>query len=163
MAQYDALLKPLTIKGLTLRNRIMSTAHAPGYAEDGRPGERYQLYHEEKARGGIALTMFGGSSSVAPDSPLPFRQLSIGDDGVIPFLAEFAERIHRHGAATMCQITHIGRRGRWGGYNWLPLVAPSPVREAFAPEFPQGSRGLGHPPHHRVLCAGGATLQGRWT
>jgi len=137
MAQYDALLKPLKIKGLTLRNRIMSTAHAPAYAEDGKPGERYQLYHEEKARGGIALTMFGGSSSVAPDSPLPFRQLSLADDSVIPDLKLFAERIHKHGAATMCQITHIGRRGRWDGYNWLPLVAPSALREPLHRSFPK--------------------------
>ena len=137
MAQYDALLKPLTIKGLTLRNRIMSTAHAPAYAEDGKPGERYQLYHEEKAKGGIALTMFGGSSSVAPDSPLSFRQLSVADDGVIPDLKALAERVHRHGAATMCQITHIGRRGRWDGYNWLPLVAPSALREPLHRSFPK--------------------------
>jgi len=68
MAEYDALLTPFTLKHLTIRNRIMSTAHAPAYAEDGMPRERYQLYHEEKAKGGLALTMFGGSSNVAPDS-----------------------------------------------------------------------------------------------
>ncbi len=137
MAQYDALLKPLTIKGLTLRNRIMSTAHAPAYAEDGMPGERYQLYHEEKAKGGIALTMFGGSSSVAPDSPLPFRQLTVAHDDVIPHLKALSDRVHSHGAATMCQITHIGRRGRWDGGNWMPLVAPSPVREPLHRSFPK--------------------------
>ena len=31
IANADALLKPLTIKGLTIRNRVMSTSHAPGY------------------------------------------------------------------------------------------------------------------------------------
>ncbi len=137
MAEYDALLKPFTIKKLTLRNRVLSTAHAPGYADDGMPGERYQLYHEEKARGGIGLTMFGGSSSVAPDSPLPFRQLSVADDSVIPYLQSLAQRVHSHGAATMCQITHIGRRGRWDGYHWMPLVAPSPVREPLHRSFPK--------------------------
>src|ERR1700674_3046345 len=70
-----------------------------------------QLYHEEKAKGGIALTMFGGSSNVAPDSPNIFRQLNVGTDAVIPYLQEFSERIHKHGAALMCQITHLGRRG----------------------------------------------------
>src|SRR5215813_10360031 len=103
---HDALLQPLKIRNLTLRNRVMSTAHAPGYAENGMPGERYQLYHAEKARGGIALTMFGGSSSVAPDSPLPFAQLSLAEDRVLPYLRQFAERVHEHGAALMCQITH---------------------------------------------------------
>ena len=52
---YPALFKPLTIGHLRLKNRIMSTSHAPAYAEDGLPKERYRLYHEEKARGGLAL------------------------------------------------------------------------------------------------------------
>ena len=52
------------IKSLVLKNRIMSTSHACGLEDGGLPTERYQLYHEEKAKGGIALTMFGGSSNV---------------------------------------------------------------------------------------------------
>ena len=84
MAQYDALLKPLTIKGLTLRNRVISTSHAPAYAEDAMPKERYQRYHEEKARGGLAMTMFGGSSVVSPECPATFGQLDVSDDRVIP-------------------------------------------------------------------------------
>jgi 2,4-dienoyl-CoA reductase-like NADH-dependent reductase (Old Yellow Enzyme family) len=130
MAGHDALLKPFTIKGLTIRNRIMSTSHAPGYAEHGVPGERYQLYHEEKAKGGIGLTMFGGSSSISPDSPVTaFGQVSVADDAVVPHLRTFADRVHRHGAAIMCQISHMGRRNRWDAADWLPLVAPSVTRE----------------------------------
>src|SRR6266513_3599575 len=98
MSEYEALLKPLALKHLTLRNRIMSTAHASGLAEDGMPAERYQRYHEEKAKGGLALTIFGGSSSVAPDSPLTFNQIDISHDRILPYLESFAERIHRHGA-----------------------------------------------------------------
>ena len=64
----DPLLQPFQLKHLTLRNRIMSTAHAPGYVEDGHPKERYRLYHEEKAKGGIGLTIIGGSTNIAPDS-----------------------------------------------------------------------------------------------
>ncbi len=107
----DPLFEPLTIKHLRLRNRIMSTSHASGLEEGGMPTERYQRYHEEKARGGLALTMFGGSSNVAPDSPNIFRQLNVGVDDIIPHLRKFSERIHSHGVALMCQITHLGRRG----------------------------------------------------
>ena len=64
----DPLFQPLQIKHLTLKNRIMSTSHASGMDDDGMPAERYQRYHEEKAKGGLALTMFGGSSNVAPRS-----------------------------------------------------------------------------------------------
>jgi 2,4-dienoyl-CoA reductase-like NADH-dependent reductase (Old Yellow Enzyme family) len=31
----------------------MSTAHEPSYSEDGLPKERYRLYHEERAKGGL--------------------------------------------------------------------------------------------------------------
>ena len=46
------LYKPYQLKHLNLRNRMMSTAHEPGYTDDGLPKERYRLYHSEKARGG---------------------------------------------------------------------------------------------------------------
>ena len=116
----DALFQPLAIKSLTLKNRIMSTSHAPGYAEGGQPLERYQAYHEEKARGGLALTCFGGSSSVSIDSPAAqWRQISLTNDRIVPELRRFAARIHRHNAALMCQITHLGHRSRWDAENWL--------------------------------------------
>ena len=126
----DPVLEPLTIKKLTLRNRVVSTSHAPGYAENGRPKARYQLYHEEKARGGIGMTMFGGSSNIAPDSASVFGgQIYVGDDGIIPYFQEFSERVHRHGAALICQITHMGRRTVWNADNWVPTIAPSRIRE----------------------------------
>ena len=133
----DPLLQPFRLKHLTLKNRIMSTSHAISYGENGHPTERYQLYHEEKAKGGIALTMFGGASNVAPDSTDVFGQLYVGDDSVIPHFQEFSERIHRHGCAIMCQITHLGRRGDSFAGNWLPIVAPSRVREPLHRSFPK--------------------------
>ena len=137
MGQYDALLQPFTVKHLTLRNRIISTSHAPAYAEGGMPRERYQLYHAEKAKGGIALTMFGGSSVVSPDCPGTFGQLDVSEERIIPYFREFADRIHGHGAALMCQISHMGRRTRWDAGNWLPPVAPSAVREPEHRSFPK--------------------------
>lgn len=125
----DPLLQPFTIKHLTLKNRIMSTSHAISYGEDAMPKERYQLYHEEKAKGGIGLTMFGGSSNVSPDSGSVFGQLDVGHDRIIPWFREFSDRIHRHGTAIMCQITHLGGRSHWRSDNWLPTVSPSRYRE----------------------------------
>ncbi|MXN17841.1 NAD(P)-binding protein [Pseudooceanicola sp. GBMRC 2024] len=125
----DPLLQPLRLGGLTLKNRIMSTAHAISYGVDGAPQERYQRYHEEKAKGGLALTMFGGSSNVSKDSGSVFGQLWMGDDSVLPHLRRFAERIHRHDTALMCQLTHLGGRSHWRADRWLPTVAPSRYRE----------------------------------
>ncbi len=134
----DPLLQPFQLKHLTLRNRIMSTSHACGLEdENGYPADRYQSYHEEKARGGIALTMFGGSSNIAPDSPSVFRQLYVGDDGVIPHLQRFSDRVHARGAALMIQITHLGRRGDPHLGNFLPTIAPSPVRETLHRSIPK--------------------------
>ncbi len=129
MNQTDPLLQPFQLKHLRLKNRILSTSHEPSYAEDAKPKLRYQLYHEEKAKGGVALTMFGGSANIAPDSPAAFGQIYVGDDSILPYFQQMAERIHRHGAALMCQITHMGRRTYWDTEHWLPTIAPSPVRE----------------------------------
>src|SRR5262249_20519686 len=136
-AARDPLLQPLRIKHLTLKNRVMSTSHACGLEVDGMPKERYQLYHEGKARGGIGLTMFGGSSNVAADSPNVFRQVNVGVAEIIPYLQQFSSRIHAHRAAIMCQITHLGRRGEPYASNWLPTIAPSPLRETLHRSFPK--------------------------
>jgi len=133
----DPLFQPLKIKHLTLKNRIMSASHASGMDDDGLPGMRYQRYHEEKAKGGLALTMFGGSSCVAADSPSVFRQLRVDNDNVIPYFQAFSERIHAQGAALMCQITHLGRRGDATADNWLPTLAPSSVRETLHRNIPR--------------------------
>lgn len=133
----DPLLQPFRLKHLVLKNRVMSTSHACGLEVNGYPQERYQRYHEEKAKGGLALTMFGGSSNVAPDSPSVFQQLYVGDDGIIPHLQKFSERIHSQGTALMCQITHLGRRGDSHADNWLPTIAPSPIRETLHRSFPK--------------------------
>jgi 2,4-dienoyl-CoA reductase-like NADH-dependent reductase (Old Yellow Enzyme family) len=72
MTSSDPLLQPYQLKHLTLKNRVMSTSHEPAFSEDGMPKERYRLYHAEKAKGGMALTMTAGSAIVSRDSPAAF-------------------------------------------------------------------------------------------
>ncbi len=129
MTAQDPLLQPLSLRHLTLKNRIMSTSHTMLYSVDGSPQERYQLYHEEKAIGGIALTMFGGSSSVSPDSATASGVINLTSDTVIPHFRQFADRMHAYDCALMCQITHLGRRANAKTWDWLPTVAPSRSRE----------------------------------
>ncbi|MCC7047779.1 MAG: NADH:flavin oxidoreductase [Alphaproteobacteria bacterium] len=133
----DPLLRPFQIKGLRLRNRIMSTSHASALDDGGLPTETYQRYHEEKAKGGIALTMFGGSSMVDADSSWGGGQLNVGSDAIIPHFERFSERIHQQGAALMCQISHLGRRADFMALNWLPSIGPSRVRETQHRNFPR--------------------------
>ena len=138
-ATSDPLLRPFRLKHLTLKNRIMSTSHASGLAEGGMPGERYQRYHEAKAAGGLALTMFGGSSNVSPDSAWALPQIDLHDARVVEHFRAFSRRIHAHGAALMCQVSHVGGRGEAYAGAALPPIGPSPVREtlhrAFAREM----------------------------
>ena len=135
----DPLLRPFRLKHLTLKNRIMSTSHACGLADGGMPSERYQRYHEAKARGGVALTMFGGSSNVSPDSDWHLPQINLYDERVVAHFQRFSRRIHAHGAALMCQISHVGGRAEAYAGAALAPIGPSPVREtlhrAFAREM----------------------------
>jgi 2,4-dienoyl-CoA reductase-like NADH-dependent reductase (Old Yellow Enzyme family) len=133
----DPLLQPFRLKHLTLKNRIMSTAHEPFYAEDGLPKDRYRLYHVEKAKGGIALTMTAGSAVVAEDSPPAFGNLHAYRDEIVPWLRRLADDCHEHGAAVMIQITHLGRRTSWNQADWLPVLAASPIREPAHRAFPK--------------------------
>jgi 2,4-dienoyl-CoA reductase-like NADH-dependent reductase (Old Yellow Enzyme family)/thioredoxin reductase len=135
----DPLLQPFRLKHLTLRNRFLSTAHEPAYTVDGMPKERYRLYHAEKAKGGIALTMIGGSSVVAIDSPQAFGNIQLFKDEVVPWLRDLADAVHEHGAAVMLQITHLGRRTSWSKEDWLPVVSASGVREAAHRAFPKAA------------------------
>ena len=133
----DPLLQPYRLKHLTLKNRIMSTSHEPAYSEDGMPKERYRLYHAEKAKGGIALTMTAGSAIVSRDSPAAFGNLHAYRDEIVPWLRELADQCHEHDCKVMIQITHLGRRTGWNKADWLPVLAPSPVREPAHRAFPK--------------------------
>ena len=133
----DPLLQPYTLKHLTLKNRIMSTAHEPNYAEDGLPKERYRLYHVEKAKGGIALTMTAGSAIVSRDSAPVFGNLLAYKDEIVPWLKLLADECHQYDTAVMIQLTHLGRRTVWNKADWLPVIAPSAVREPAHRAFPK--------------------------
>lgn len=133
----DPLLQPYRLKHLTLRNRIITTAHEPAYAEDGMPKARYRAYHVERARAGIALTMTAGSASVSRDSPPVFNNILLWKDESVQWLKELAEAVHEEGAAIMIQLTHLGRRTRWDKGDWLPAVSGSHRREAAHRAFPK--------------------------
>jgi len=133
----DPLLQPFQLKHLTLRNRIIVTAHEPAYPEDGMPKARYRAYHVERAKGGVAMTMTAGSAAVSKDSPPVFNNLLVYKDEVVPWMRELTDAVHEHGAAVMIQLTHLGRRTRWDKEFWLPVVSPSHHREAAHRAFPK--------------------------
>ncbi len=137
MTSRDPLLQPFTLKHLTLKNRLMTSAHEPNYADNGLPGERYRLYHEERAKGGLALTMTAGSAVVSRDSPATFGNLHAHDDAIVKPMRKLTDACHAHGCAVMIQLTHLGRRTNWNHSDWLPVLSASPVREPAHRAFPK--------------------------
>ena len=133
----DPLLQPYQLKHLTLKNRVMSTSHEPAYSEDGMPKERYRLYHAEKAKGGMAMTMTAGSALVSRDSPAAFGNLQAYRDEIVGWLRELADACHEHDCKVMIQLTHLGRRTGWNKADWLPVLSASPVREPAHRAFPK--------------------------
>lgn len=125
----DPLLQPFTLGPVQLKNRIVSTAHEPAYTELGMPKDRYRLYHREKARGGVGLTMTAGSAIVSKDSPAAFGNVDLSTDEVIPWLAAIADDCHAEGTAVMIQLTHLGPRNSNFTADWLPLISASRHRE----------------------------------
>jgi mycofactocin system FadH/OYE family oxidoreductase 2 len=132
-----SLFTPIQVGRLTLKNRIYSSGHAEAMAEGGRPGERLARYHAAKARGGCALTIFGGSSSVHPSSPAAaWKQIANHDDSIIPAYQALADAVHAHDCLVFTQLTHMGRRAQADGEETNVLVAPSQIPERVHREVP---------------------------
>ena len=133
----DPLLTPYKIKNLEIKNRLMTSAHEPSYAEDGLPKERYKSYHVERAKGGLGLTMTAGSAVISPDSPSTFGNLHAYKDEIIPWLKQLTTECHDYGSKVMIQITHLGRRTNWNHSDWLPILSASQIREPAHRAFPK--------------------------
>jgi len=133
----DPLLLPYKIKHLEFKNRLFISAHEPSYAEEGLPKDRYRLYHVERAKGGVALTMTAGSAVVSEDSPPAYNNIHAYKDEIVPWLKKLTNECHQYGAKVMIQITHLGRRTNWNHSDWLPVLSASPIREPAHRSFPK--------------------------
>src|SRR5256885_15632349 len=140
--EFTSLFTPIEVGGVTLKNRIYSSGHAEAMAEGGRPTERLRRYHESKARGGCALTIFGGSSSVHPSSPAAaWKQIANHDDSIIPAYRALADAVHAHGCHVFTQLTHLGRRAQADGEEANVLLAPSQIPERVHRDVPHELEG----------------------
>src|SRR5882724_11662234 len=135
--EFRALFTPIRVGAVTLKNRIYSSGHAEAMAEGGRPTARLARYHEAKAQGGCALTIFGGSSSVHPSSPAAaWKQIANHDDSIIPAYRAIADAVHGHGCLVFSQLTHLGRRAQADGEEANVLLAPSQIPERVHRDVP---------------------------
>ena len=66
---FDKLFTPITIKDMTLRNRIIMPAMGTRFTEDRFVNEKHIAYHVARARGGSALNIVEVSSVHALSAP----------------------------------------------------------------------------------------------
>ena len=82
-----------------------------------------------KAKGGVGLTMIGGSSIVSRESAPAFGNLQLWKDETVHWLRLLTDEVHDNGAAVMIQLTHLGHRSSSYSGDWLPTISVSAVRE----------------------------------
>ena len=121
---FTRLFTPLTIKRLTLKNRICMSPVSTNFA--GHSGEvtpRLLEHYEARARGGAGLIIIEGTS-VHLNGKAFVNQLCAYDDRFIPGLESLAGAIRANGAASIIQLHHGGRQANPKVSGVQPL-APS--------------------------------------
>jgi 2,4-dienoyl-CoA reductase-like NADH-dependent reductase (Old Yellow Enzyme family) len=101
--RYEHLFSPLPVGPLTLKNRIVRSAHGTLMT-----GERLIAYHEARAAGGVALSTLE-ATGVHANAP---SLIPLYSDDCIPFFRELSARMRSHGMAILQQIYHPGSATR---------------------------------------------------
>ena len=121
------LFAPLTLRELTLRNRIMLSPmcmYSAGY--DGVATDWHLAHYASRAAGGAGL-LITEATAVEPRGRISQHDLGLWDDAQIEPLARIAELVHKEGAALGVQLAHAGRKA-WSadrGVGPEQPVAPS--------------------------------------
>jgi 2,4-dienoyl-CoA reductase-like NADH-dependent reductase (Old Yellow Enzyme family)/thioredoxin reductase len=104
---YEHLLEPITVRGLTLRNRVLLPGMATIYVDEkGHVTQRLIDYHVARARGGSGLNITEACSVHTPSAPPYF--LSIHNDEFVPGLAQLTSAIHAAGGKAGVQLWQGG-------------------------------------------------------
>lgn len=139
------LFDPLTLRDVTLPNRIVVSPMCEYSSVDGFATDWHLVHLGSRAVGGAGLVLTE-ATAVLPEGRISPQDLGIWSDEHIPRLAQVVEFIHANGAVAGIQLAHAGRKAStrrpWDGHGaltveeggWAKVVAPSAV--AFAPNYP---------------------------
>jgi 2,4-dienoyl-CoA reductase-like NADH-dependent reductase (Old Yellow Enzyme family) len=119
------LLSPLTIRGVTLRNRIAMSPMCQYSAAEGMCNDWHLVHLGSRAVGGAALIV-AEATAVTRDGRISPADLGIWSDAHVEPLARVARFVHGQGAVPGIQLAHAGRKAStappWQGGG--PLLTP---------------------------------------
>ena len=122
------LFDPLTIRGVTLRNRICMAPMLQCSAEKGFANDWHLVHLGSRAAGGAALVMTE-AVAVEPLGRIGQSDLGIWDDAHVAGLNRITDFVHSQGAIAGIQIAHAGRKASYA----LPFDSSGPVPLRFLP------------------------------
>ncbi len=130
------LFDPITIKGLTLKNRlVMPPMGTKMGIKSGEITDRHISHYTARARGGVGLIIIE-HCPVSVGGRLTNKQILVHDDRLIPGLRRLVEAIHAEGAKVVMQLTHSGARGFSDIIGAQP-AGPWTVMPLFTDEVPR--------------------------
>lgn len=140
----DHLFTPLTLRGLTVRNRILVSPMCQYSAEDGVANDWHLVHLGSRAVGGAGIVMAEATAVEARGRISP-EDLGIWNDAQIPPLARITAFIKEHGAVPAIQLAHAGRKAStyrpWSGSGAVPedqggWPVVSATTQPFSPTYP---------------------------
>jgi 2,4-dienoyl-CoA reductase-like NADH-dependent reductase (Old Yellow Enzyme family) len=136
------LLRPLTLRSVEVRNRIMMSPMCQYSADDGLANDWHFAHLAARAVGGVGIVCVE-ASHVEARGRITKHCLGLWNDAQRDRLARIAAFIAAQGAIPAIQIAHAGRKGSvsrpWEGTQ--PLTEAEGAWEAIAPSpIPFGNR-----------------------
>lgn len=118
------LFQPLTIRSVTLKNRIVVSPMCQYSSTDGYANDWHLVHLGSRATGGAAL-VFSEAAAVSPEGRITPDDLGIWKNEHLDFLSRVTSFIRRQGAVPGIQLAHAGRKAShhspWkGGHALTP-------------------------------------------
>jgi mycofactocin system FadH/OYE family oxidoreductase 2 len=138
MSSYPHLFSPLRIGTVTVRNRIMQTAHVKLFASGAVDSQRNVDYQLARAKGGAGL-LITGNRVVHPTSTTGFPRVSWALlHGATEVNRRLTDAVHEHGAAIFEQLNHFGLNASSDSADDLRVLwGPSAVKSPAYGETPK--------------------------
>jgi len=146
------LLEPLTLRGVTLPNRLAVAPMCQYNVTDGLVGDYHLVHLGRFALGGFGLVMVEATGVTAEGRISP-GDVGLWNDAQVPGLARIAAFLREHGSVPAIQLAHAGGKANtlrpWDGHGPVTAENARPGDEPWRPISPSGvPMGEGWPAPH---------------